>query len=194
METFETERLILRPFTQADGESYYPVYWRIASDHNGDQRQADEHPNPDDIRAENDYYLSFANYRFLRPFGRWMIVLKTEQHNIGVFHLIPHLFAPDVVALCADPQSHKLRFGVFEVIIGWALARPYRGYGYATEAARTILAYGFETLKLQRIVSWTDIDNMASINVMKKVGMQIISPPGAKEVYSIIENDQPLKI
>jgi RimJ/RimL family protein N-acetyltransferase len=190
METFETERLILRPFTQADGESYFQVYWQIASDHNGDQRQADEHPNPDDICAENDNYLSFANYPFLRSFGRWMIVSKTEQRNIGVFHFIPHLFGPNVVALCADPQSHKLRFGAFEVIIGWALARPYRGYGYATEAARAMLAYGFEILKLQRIVSWADIDNAASINVMKKVGMQIISPPDSKEVYSFIENDQ----
>ncbi len=50
MQTFETERLFLRPFTPADGESYYRVYWRIASDHNGEHRQADEHPNPDDIR------------------------------------------------------------------------------------------------------------------------------------------------
>lgn len=193
METFETERLILRPFTQADGNSYYQVYWQIASDHKGELRQADEHPNPDDIRAENDYYLGFANYPFLRPFGRWMIVTKTGQNNIGVFHFIPQLFAPDVVALCADSQSHKLRFGAFEVIMGWALGRPYRGYGYATEAARAMLAYGFEILKLQRIVSWTDIDNTASINVMKKVGMQIISSLDSKQVYSIIENDQQLK-
>jgi len=194
MQTFETERLLLRPFTQADGESYYPVYWRIASDHNGELRQADEHPNPDDIRDENEYYLSFANYPFLQPFGRWMIVSKTEPQNIGVFHLAPQLFTPEVVALCADPQSHKLRFGAFEIIMGWALARPYRGYGYAAEAARTIIAYGFETLKLQRLLSQTDPDNTASINVMKKVGMQIVSPPDARQVISIIENDQPLKI
>ena len=193
MQTFETERLILRPFTKADGERYYTVYWRIASDHSGERRKADEHPNPDDIRDENEYYLGFANYHFLQPFGRWMMVLKTEQQNIGVFHLVPQWFTPEVVALCAGLQSHKLRFGAFEIIIGWALARPYRGYGYATEAARTIIAYGFETLKLQRIMSCTDPDNTASINVMKKAGMQIISPPDAKQVISIIENDHPLK-
>ena len=194
MQTFETERLILRPFTKADGEKYYTVYWRIASDHSGEHRKADEHPNPDDIRDENEYYLSFANYPFLQPFGRWMMVLKTEQQNIGVFHLVPQLFAPEVVALCADPQSHKLRFGAFEIIMGCALTRPYRGYGYATEAAQPIMAHGFETLKLQRIMACTDPDNTAAINVMKKTGMQIVSPPDAQQVISIIENDHPLKI
>ena len=192
MQLLETERLLLRPFTKDDVESYYEVYWQIAAGHNGQQRQADEHPNVDDIRDENAYYLGFANYSFLQPFGRWMMVLKTERQNIGACLLIPQLFTPDEVALCAAPESHKPRFGAFEISMGWALARSYRGDGYAAEAARRLIAYGFDTVKLQRVMSWADPDNIASISVMRKVGMQIVSPPEAKRVISIIENDHPL--
>ncbi len=56
MQLLETERLLLRPFTKDDVESYYEVYWQITAGHNGEQRQADEHPNADDIWDENVYY------------------------------------------------------------------------------------------------------------------------------------------
>jgi RimJ/RimL family protein N-acetyltransferase len=57
------------------------------------------------------------------------------------------------------------------VEVGWRLARPYWGHGYATEAARLILAYGFETLKLAQIVSFTASANVRSRHVMERIGM-----------------------
>ena len=194
MDTLETKRLGLRPFTKDDVESYHALYWLIASNHRDAHSQGDEHPNVDEIRSENEYYLGLTNYPFLQPFGRWMVILKAEQQNIGVCHLMPQLFTPDEVELCIEPHNHKLRFGAFEIIIGCALTTPYRGYGYATEAAQAIITYGFETLKLQRILACTDPANTASINTTKKAGMEIVSPPDAKQVISIIENDYPLKI
>ncbi|MFB5188719.1 GNAT family N-acetyltransferase [Alicyclobacillus fastidiosus] len=50
--------------------------------------------------------------------------------------------------------------------------KPFWGNGYATEAARRIVSYGFEELKLNRIWAAAFMRNPASSNVMKKVGMK----------------------
>jgi RimJ/RimL family protein N-acetyltransferase len=57
------------------------------------------------------------------------------------------------------------------VEIGWRLAAPLWGRGYATEAARAALAFGFETLRLGEIVSFTASGNHRSRRVMEKIGM-----------------------
>lgn len=57
------------------------------------------------------------------------------------------------------------------VEVGWRLARPFWGRGYATEAARAALRHGFETLGLAEIVSFTAVPNLASQRVMQKLGM-----------------------
>lgn len=57
------------------------------------------------------------------------------------------------------------------VEIGWRLAFDHWGKGYATEGAKTALEYGFNTLNLEEIVSFTPVRNTHSRNVMKKIGM-----------------------
>lgn len=57
------------------------------------------------------------------------------------------------------------------VEIGWRLAYEYWGHGYATEGALASLQYGFETLNLNEIVSFTPTQNKKSANVMKKIRM-----------------------
>jgi RimJ/RimL family protein N-acetyltransferase len=57
------------------------------------------------------------------------------------------------------------------VEIGWRLARGYWGQGYASEAARAALAYGFEKLQLEQIVSLTVPANRRSRAVMERIGM-----------------------
>ena len=57
------------------------------------------------------------------------------------------------------------------VEIGWRLAPPYWGQGYATEAARAALRTGFEELNLDKIVSFTDPANKPSWSVMERLGI-----------------------
>jgi RimJ/RimL family protein N-acetyltransferase len=58
------------------------------------------------------------------------------------------------------------------VEIGWRLARGAWGQGYATEAARLALDYGFDVLDLPEIVSFTTVANRRSRRVMRTLGMQ----------------------
>ncbi len=57
------------------------------------------------------------------------------------------------------------------VEIGWRLARAHWGQGYATEAARAAIAFGFEQAGLDEIVSFTAVINRRSQSVMQRLGM-----------------------
>jgi RimJ/RimL family protein N-acetyltransferase len=57
------------------------------------------------------------------------------------------------------------------VEIGWRIAAKYWNRGFASEAARAALRFGFETLQLEEIVSFTVPGNLPSRRVMEKVGM-----------------------
>ena len=57
------------------------------------------------------------------------------------------------------------------VEVGWRLARHAWGHGYATEAARAALEFGFETVGLDEIVSFTVPSKVRSRAVMERIGM-----------------------
>jgi len=57
------------------------------------------------------------------------------------------------------------------VEIGWRLAAQSWGHGFATEAARAVLGFGFERLGLAEIVSFTVPENVRSRRVMEKIGL-----------------------
>ena len=57
--------------------------------------------------------------------------------------------------------------------IGYELSPDHWGHGYATEAARAIVAFGFTQLKLHRISSWCIAENVGSAHVLEKLGMQL---------------------
>lgn len=56
--------------------------------------------------------------------------------------------------------------------IGYWIGRPHWGQGYATEAARCVLAYAFEQLGLRRVYAYYMLRNPASLQVMQKLGMR----------------------
>jgi RimJ/RimL family protein N-acetyltransferase len=56
--------------------------------------------------------------------------------------------------------------------LGYWVGVPYRGKGYATEAAQAMLQYGFDTLKLHRISAMCMTHNSASGKILLKVGMR----------------------
>lgn len=56
--------------------------------------------------------------------------------------------------------------------IGWVFHPDYQRQGYATEAARALLEYGFATLQLHRVIATCQPENPASYRVMEKLGMR----------------------
>jgi RimJ/RimL family protein N-acetyltransferase len=54
--------------------------------------------------------------------------------------------------------------------LGYSIHADYQGHGYATDAARTIINFGFDVLNLHRITAAIGPDNAASIAVVKRLG------------------------
>ena len=73
------------------------------------------------------------------------------------------------------PTRYTAEFGLF-----YAISPPHRRHGYAAEATQALIDYAFEHLKLKRIIATTAYDNIASIGVMKKLGMRIEKNPQAE--------------
>jgi RimJ/RimL family protein N-acetyltransferase len=91
-----------------------------------------------------------------RGFGLWAVEAPGVAPFIGFVGLHEALFeAPFTPA----------------VEVGWRLAQRYWGNGYATEAARAAVAFGFDQIGLAEIVSFTNIGNIRSQRVMERVGM-----------------------
>jgi RimJ/RimL family protein N-acetyltransferase len=93
-----------------------------------------------------------------------------DQHGFGLWAVeIPNVvpFAGFVGLWVTPFEAHFTPC----VELGWRLAAKHWGHGYATEAARAALAFGFETLRLAEIVSFTVPANLRSRRVMEKLGM-----------------------
>lgn len=56
--------------------------------------------------------------------------------------------------------------------IGWSFHPDYHGQGYASEAARVLLAYSFSFLDLHRLTTFCDTRNVASYQLMERLGMR----------------------
>jgi RimJ/RimL family protein N-acetyltransferase len=168
MPRLETERLIVRPLRLDDYEACLRVL---------DAGPATAPAAAAERRAWLDWTV--ASYRQLAwlhqpPYGERAIALKEGGQVVGACGYVPCL-APFDRLPCFGGSSDA-RFSA-EVGLFWALAPEHRGRGYATEAARALLHYGFETLRLRRIVATTSHDNLASAAVMARLGMRVERNP-----------------
>lgn len=69
------------------------------------------------------------------------------------------------VGLMIEPDHRRAE-------LGYWIGVPYWGNGYATEAARTLVKHGFETLELHRIFASHFSKNTGSGKVLRKIGMR----------------------
>lgn len=90
-------------------------------------------------------------------FGLWAVERLDTGEPIGFVGLAIPTFLPRILPA---------------VEVGWRLARRHWGQGFATEAAMVALDHGFATLGLDRIVSITVHDNLASQRVMARLGLE----------------------
>jgi RimJ/RimL family protein N-acetyltransferase len=88
-------------------------------------------------------------------FGFWAVEIRSSAEFIGFTGL--------------DTVDEEMPFTGIE--LGWRLARPAWGHGYATEAAQAAVQFGFDSLDLPEIVAVTMAANLRSQAVMRRLGM-----------------------
>ena len=96
---------------------------------------------------------------------------RIAAHGFGMWAVEAMGVAPFIGFVGIQQVTFEAPFAP-AVEIGWRLARAHWGRGYATEAARAALAYGFGPAGLAEIVSFTVPGNKASRRVMERIGMR----------------------
>jgi ribosomal-protein-alanine N-acetyltransferase len=89
-------------------------------------------------------------------FGLWAVARREDDAWLGMAGLAaPTFFA--AFTPCVE--------------VGWRFPVSSWGHGYATEAARAAVGFGFTSVGLEEILSWTTVDNQRSRAVMERLGM-----------------------
>jgi len=148
MPALRTERLVMRGWRDDDREPFAEM--------NADPRVMEHFPGLMS-RAESDRLVDRIVAHFdEHGYGLWAVEVPGEVPFAGFVGLNMTLFeAPFTPA----------------VEVGWRLAAGQWGRGYATEAAREAIRYGFDEAGLDEIVSFTVPANVRSLRVMEKLGM-----------------------
>lgn len=156
-----TERLLLRRWTDADRAPFARM--------NADPAVMEYFPAVLDSAA-SDELIDRIEAGFERngsgraAFGLWAVERLDSGQFIGFVGLaVPSFTAPFTSPHGAEPGP--------AVEIGWRLAADAWGNGYASEAASAVLEYGFATVGLREIVSFTSRSNLRSQRVMERIGM-----------------------
>ena len=149
----ETERLILRRFTEDDADALFELYDdpHVMRYLNGGLPADRTEIVTLDLPAFLGYYERFPGYGF------WAAIEKSTGDFLGWFHFRPR---------AEDP--------VDEPELGYRLHQAAWGKGYGTEGSAALLAKGFTDLGVRRVTAFTMTVNKGSRRVMEKVGMSLI--------------------
>lgn len=147
MKIFETERLTLRLQTTDDAD----FILELVNDPSWLQFIGDR-----GVRTVEDACEYIVNgLRMYEQFGFCFYLVERKEDQIPL-------------GLCGLNKRVSLE----DVDIGYAFLPKYWGKGYAYEAASATLAYGIDTLGLNRIVAITTQDNHASAKLLEKIGLK----------------------
>jgi ribosomal-protein-alanine N-acetyltransferase len=144
-----TERLILREFKESD--------W------------------PDVLAYQSDpLYLRYYHWTDRTPeavqeFVRMFLANQEQQPRIKFQLAVTLKSSQRLIGNCGIRMKAA---DAHEGDIGYELSPKHWGHGYATEAARAIVEFGFTQLGLHRIWSWCIAENVGSARVLQKLGMQ----------------------
>lgn len=146
MAFIETERLILRTWMPSDA----PALHALRTDPDvGRYLGGPSNPTPDNT---TQWIARQMDEQEREGFSLWPVIRKEDGKLIGRAGL------------------HRLPEGYVEA--GWVFAREAWGHGYATEAARASIDYGFNVVHLSRIYALINPANSASIAVAYRLGMR----------------------
>lgn len=141
--TIETNRLILRRFTEDDAQEIYEGYVNqedFLYYANKEKRTLQE--EIDSLKGIDEKYNNPEYYN-------WLITLKNNKKVIGAIHLN------------IDNYNESVEFN-------YAIDDRYQGKGYMTEALEAVKNYCLNEIKVNRIFGGCEINNIASKKVMRK--------------------------
>ncbi len=145
----DTPRLRLREFVEAD--------WPAVLAYQSDPRYLIHYPWTERTEADVRAFVSqFVDWQTAQPRLKYQLAIALRDGG-------------DLIGNCGIRLAEA---GARSADLGYELAPLHWGHGYATEAARAIVSFGFESLGLHRVWGECAPENAASRRVMEKLGMR----------------------
>lgn len=145
-----TRRLILRDFVYDD--------WQVVHAYHQQPRYLRYYEQDGSTPQETQAFIQmFLDHQAADPRSKFQLAVILKENEL----------------LIGNCGLRLKKAGARTGDIGYELNPDYWGRGFATEAARAIVKFGFEEVQLHRIWSWCVADNVASARVLEKVGLQL---------------------
>ena len=144
----ETERLILRKVKVEDAPNAY-TNW-CSNENVAKYTLWEKHKNIEETK--NLFKIWEEEYSDLKTF-RWIVELKDSHDLIGTIDV---------------PSKKFIDYGALE--IGYCYSEKYWNKGYATEATKAVIAYGFEKINFHKVQICVRPSNLPSKKVIEKCG------------------------
>jgi aminoglycoside 6'-N-acetyltransferase len=151
----ETPRLLLRPFCKTDLDPF--IAYR--NDPHVYRFQGWKTPY---LRADAEEFIHAMQSAVPGTPGEWLqLAIQLRDSSL-----------PAETCLLGDVAFHVTRSNPRMAYLGYTLARSAWGKGYATEAVIKLLEYMFRVLDLHRVVADCDVENLASIRLLERLGFR----------------------
>lgn len=147
--TLNTAHLTLRAMLPTDTAALYRIYQTEGL------LQYFPNPSPPSLEKVERFVAIQQTHWEKHGYGNWGILLKGKQELIGW------------AGLQFLPETN-------ETEVGYLLDKTFWGQGYATEAARASLDFGFAHFDFAEIIALVHPDNLASLRVAAKCGMTVV--------------------
>lgn len=178
----ETARLLLRPFNSADVEAIYAL---VYADTEVQRGWSSFEGSLDEFRER---FQTNKNWRIVNGFGYWAVVRKSDQQLLGLMGFQNHAEENMDWLLMPDGSRNVGQTpGCLDAELTYALGKTYWRQGYATEAGRLLLTYGFEQIGIDRVINAIDPTNTASRTLMSRLGFTFLDNGNPHDVIGLLE-------
>ena len=182
MKALETERLLLRPFTDSDTEIHRIVF--------SDPEVCRYYCGKTRTEEATREWLIHRRWQATASdqLGFLAVVRKEDDQILGLVAL--QLFVGNWLRMEDNPDTP---FHPLIVELSYAFGREYQRQGYATEACRALIEYGFTEMRLPRLVNGIAPENVPSWSLCERLGFHKIrnAHPDESDGYVwILENDR----
>ena len=180
---FETERLQIRPFDEADTEAIYTL---VYADEEVRRPWSSFEGTLDEFRER---FRAGKNWRITEGFGYWAMVRKNDNQLMGLIGF--QNYADDVADWLLMPDGSRdvgQVPGCVDAELTYAVGKAYWGQGYATEAGRALLDYGFNSIGISRIINGISPTNAASRDLMTRLGFTFLDNGNPEDCIGLLEN------
>ncbi len=178
-----TEHLLMRPFTEGDLDKIFQL---VYEDVEVRSSWSNFIGSCEEFRGR--FHMG-KNWRIDGGFGYWALVRKQNDELLGLMGFQNHADENMDWLLMPDGSRNVGHMpGVLDAELTYALGQRYWQRGYATEAGRVLLDYGFQEIGIDRVINAISPTNLRSRNLMARLGFTFLNNGNPEDVIGLMVN------